>query len=289
MEKIKRAIESLKTEKARKIIGWLFIIYALSAFFVFMHFNILFFLISEKWGNLGLFFAFIKSYPICIFYFILILFCVFLFWFGILCMRKNFNKNMAVVVSALLIILFVQGQFLRKHVVNAISQLKFVSAVYNNDTSNAIKVIKNGFNLNDSIGFTKTVAHPLGLAIFFNRYDITKILIENGADVNAIEPPTGWSMLAISATRSHDINIIKLLLESGADINVRDKDGRTPLLYAAKNSNLEVLKYLMGKGAYITAKDNKGRTVLYYLKENDKISKADRTELEKLLTSKVQK
>jgi ankyrin repeat protein len=52
------------------------------------------------------------------------------------------------------------------------------------------------------------------------------------------------------------------LLNSGDDLNQRDKDGTTPLMWAAVQGSLDLVKALVEKGAQVNAKDNRGRTAL---------------------------
>ena len=42
---------------------------------------------------------------------------------------------------------------------------------------------------------------------------------------------------------------IRVLISEGANVNVKDKDGRTPLMLAAKNSTPEIVQLLLEKGA----------------------------------------
>ena len=48
---------------------------------------------------------------------------------------------------------------------------------------------------------------------------------------------------------------VKEAIKAGADVNAKDKDGRTPLMYAAENENIEVIKIFLGAGLDINAKD----------------------------------
>jgi ankyrin repeat protein len=47
------------------------------------------------------------------------------------------------------------------------------------------------------------------------------------------------------------------LLERWHDVNAKDKNGRTPLSWAAENGHEAVLKLLLEKNAHIEYQDNK--------------------------------
>ena len=49
-----------------------------------------------------------------------------------------------------------------------------------------------------------------------------------------------------------NMEVMKLLLENGADVNARDKDERTALMFA---KNAEMAKLLLENGADANAKD----------------------------------
>jgi ankyrin repeat protein len=52
-------------------------------------------------------------------------------------------------------------------------------------------------------------------------------------------------------------------MEHGADVNARSKQGRTPLLVAAKRDDgSALLRLLLSKGADPNARDERGNTVL---------------------------
>jgi len=66
--------------------------------------------------------------------------------------------------------------------------------------------------------------------------------IKAGADVNARDK-NGWTPLMYAAWKNQNPEVIKVLLEAGADVNARNKYGGTPLMYAAwENKIPEVLK-----------------------------------------------
>jgi ankyrin repeat protein len=55
---------------------------------------------------------------------------------------------------------------------------------------------------------------------------------------------------------------VTALLESGVDANLKDREGRTPLMYASFNGHTEVIKRLVEKGADINLQDIYGRSAL---------------------------
>ena len=64
--------------------------------------------------------------------------------------------------------------------------------------------------------------------------------------------------------------VTKILLENGADINAKNADGSTPLMYAAsKNENPKIAITLIKAGASLKEKNDNGKTALYYLKKRD--------------------
>ncbi len=84
------------------------------------------------------------------------------------------------------------------------------------------------------------------------RYKIAKLLIEKGANINALndshKTPLHW---AISTS---NIRGVKLLIEHKADINIKDNDGKTPydlteaLYYRDKKAALEIRQILKSSG-----------------------------------------
>jgi serine/threonine-protein phosphatase 6 regulatory ankyrin repeat subunit B len=90
-----------------------------------------------------------------------------------------------------------------------------------------------------------------------------KSLVRQGAPLN--EPSRvkfGWTPL-IGAVFHNETNIVQYLVESGADVNCVDKDGLTPLMWAAGwgDRGVAVVKILITHGANLDAKDKNGATV----------------------------
>lgn len=78
-------------------------------------------------------------------------------------------------------------------------------------------------------------------------YDMAKILIERGADVNLKnrdeQIPLHW------AAWNNRENLVQMLIEKGAKINAIDKEGNSPLHFAVQNNALDTARLLLALGA----------------------------------------
>ncbi|MEO8127540.1 MAG: ankyrin repeat domain-containing protein [Bryobacteraceae bacterium] len=102
-------------------------------------------------------------------------------------------------------------------------------------------------------------ATPLHHAAGFGNLATMKLLLDHGADVNAVNkrksPPLFWALPDEAKAR--------LLIEHGANVNAKSNDGRTPTYQAASMANaVPVLRLLLEKGANPEAKTLTGMTPL---------------------------
>jgi ankyrin repeat protein len=85
---------------------------------------------------------------------------------------------------------------------------------------------------------------PLMLAAINNQLDLAKILIARGADVNR----EGWTPLHYAAAKGHR-EMMRLLLENDAYLDSESANGTTPLMMAAFSNSPLAVKLLLEEGA----------------------------------------
>jgi uncharacterized protein len=105
-------------------------------------------------------------------------------------------------------------------------------------------------------GFT-----ALHLAAFFGRAEAVRLLLDVGADPNAVgtSEQIGPVQPLHSAAASGRVEGVRLLLERGADVNARQGGGFTALHAAAASHDVELARLLLAAGADMTAKTDDGR------------------------------
>lgn len=116
-------------------------------------------------------------------------------------------------------------------------------------------------NIEDCSGYT---ALHYGARNGHNK--ICKLLLENGANVNALTRSGQATALHRAATQGHVV-ITEFLLKSGADPNIRDADGYTALHRAVISNSGPVCKLLLSK-TDLKIVDNKGRSPFSLAEEN---------------------
>lgn len=118
-------------------------------------------------------------------------------------------------------------------------------------------------NMENADGLT-----PLGYAAHFGNKAAVQVLLNNGADVNAVSQskisyiPSNTALhAAIAGERNEDV--IQLLLTHKAQTTIFDSNGHTCLHAAAFHSdNLAIIRLLIEHGADVNAKIEGGETVL---------------------------
>lgn len=115
----------------------------------------------------------------------------------------------------------------------------YVSDVLNHNKSFA--------NLKDEYGDSALIK-----AIHSEKKNIVKLLIENGADVNARSNTGGTALIAATGAYNEDIEIVTLLINAGANVNVKMfglGTVFTPLKYAKAKNHFATVQILISAGA----------------------------------------
>ena len=102
---------------------------------------------------------------------------------------------------------------------------------------------KNNISAKDNI--EQTPLHIAASKYTPHHYEIARLLIKNGADINAIdsigETPIFW------AVKANNIEMVKLLIENGSDVDHKNNTNNSILHYAAEmpNDNYKMFEYLL--------------------------------------------
>lgn len=97
--------------------------------------------------------------------------------------------------------------------------------------------------------------HPLGLACFFGHPEAARLLLERGADVNALSTNEHVQTAAIHAAaaaagdETTRYELVKLALEHGADPNLPQGGGFRAIDAARQNGDARVEQLLVEHGA----------------------------------------
>jgi ankyrin repeat protein len=113
-----------------------------------------------------------------------------------------------------------------------------VAKGYNNIVKELIDADRLLLNMQDQRGAT-----PLHLAVCKKNFDVVKMLIKAGIDVN-IKKNDGQTALHLAA-RYANADIVKIFIQAGANLDARDGARWTPLITAAYFGNLNVMKELI--------------------------------------------
>lgn len=125
------------------------------------------------------------------------------------------------------------------------------------------KLNRDTINIPNKSGYT-----PLLIAGYRNQLDAVKVLLELGANVNAVSED---GTLLTAACFKSNVELVKILLEQHADVNIKNNAGTTPIMFAIMAENEEIVRLLLANKADVNAMDNANKSVKEYAKECDNL------------------
>ena len=110
---------------------------------------------------------------------------------------------------------------------------------------------------------------PLMLVAFSNQNsDLIDVLVDAGAEVNALSPSSKLTALSFAAMGNPNREMTETLIEYGADYDHRDGEGRTPLMRASEVGNRQAALALICHVSNIDERDANGMTSLMIAVDN---------------------
>lgn len=87
--------------------------------------------------------------------------------------------------------------------------------------------------------------------------DIARLLVDHGADVNAIADEESSSPLLVASSKGRT-GIVRMLIDRGADVNATNGDGNSSLMLTSRHGHTGAARMLIDNGAYLNAANRDG-------------------------------
>ncbi|XP_018587758.2 B-cell lymphoma 3 protein homolog [Scleropages formosus] len=111
---------------------------------------------------------------------------------------------------------------------------------------------------------------PLHLAVQKGDKELVRLLLDSGADIDAVDFKSGRSPL-IHAVENNNMEMISMLIESGVNVNAQSYSGNTALHSACGRGQVEAVRVLLRNGADSSLKNYHNDTPLMVAK-NKKVT-----------------
>ena len=95
---------------------------------------------------------------------------------------------------------------------------------------------------------TATNSTALRCACWHGNMDMVRYLVEKGGDIHIVKQNNQTNLL-VSVGQRHSNVVTYLVDEAGFDVNECDAEGRSPLYEAVKSNSLEISQFLLDRGA----------------------------------------
>lgn len=104
--------------------------------------------------------------------------------------------------------------------------------------------------------------HALHYTAMLNRFDMFKVLVEHGADVNAVDFHNNTTLYFV-ARHMGSADFVQYTIDTGVDINAQNKIGQTASIIATRLGNTEGLQNLLQNGANPNLQNIQGKAALH--------------------------
>ena len=131
-----------------------------------------------------------------------------------------------------------------------------------------VKIMRELLLMNASVDHTNNEGNTaLMWAVYTGKERAVEVLvIEYGANINLRVKRSGACALHIAAVKGRK-HILRLLIELGADINAVDEAGVTALMHATARGNVEAVRILVRNGADPKHKNRAGESAISWARE----------------------
>lgn len=138
----------------------------------------------------------------------------------------------------------------------------FAKAVERGDRFMVGIYLEAGFDVNKESRENVTL---LGLAARNGHFEILKILIVAGADINRLSSDRNNTALMDAASEGYE-EILNYLIEKGAELDIISKSGQTALVLSVGNKQIDAAMLLLKAGSNPEIKDSLGFSARKYAK-----------------------
>ena len=130
------------------------------------------------------------------------------------------------------------------------------------------RLINEGVDVNSKAEDNQT---PLHYASWHGHFEVAKLLLANGANINARTKLWNWAPLHYASDKGH-LEMVKFFLENGANPNASSYGADTSLHLASLEGHFEIAKLLVKYGADVNVKTKRGRTPLHHAVFSERIN-----------------
>lgn len=176
-------------------------------------------------------------------------------------MRRHIKRIVIITIAVLLIGASSLFVVIRKNVIYA----SLMIAIQQEDKGKIKKILVGNIDVNykDNPGNTTPLMYSIGIG----NTDVVKMIIDAGADVNALSDNSVSPLMG--AVIEDNTEIVELLLIRGANPNIQNINGGTALHIAALRGNIAIVQLLIDHGADVKIKTKNGNTAFDIAKKNN--------------------